>query len=105
MNILNIEHISKIYGEKVIFEDASVGIAAGEKIGIVGINGTGKSTLLKMVMGLEEPDVGQIVRQNGLKIAYLPQNPTFPNDATVISYALEGKSEIEWKVQINIQEL
>ena len=105
MNILNIEHISKIYGEKVIFEDASVGIAAGEKIGIVGINGTGKSTLLKMVMGLEEPDVGQIVRQNGLKIAYLPQNPTFPKDATVISYALEGKSEIDWKVQSNLQEL
>ena len=105
MNILNIEHISKIYGEKVIFEDASVGIAAGEKIGIVGINGTGKSTLLKMVMGLEEPDVGQIVRQNGLKIAYLPQNPTFPKDATVISYALERKSEIDWKVQSNLQEL
>ena len=77
MNIINIEHISKIFGEKVIFEDASFGIQQGDKIGIVGINGTGKSTLLRMIAGEEEPDQGQIIRQNGLKIAYLPQNPHF----------------------------
>ena len=78
MNIINIEHISKIFGEKVIFEDASFGIQQGDKIGIVGINGTGKSTVLRMIAGEEEPDQGQIIRQNGLKIAYLPQNPHFP---------------------------
>ncbi|MFR2648607.1 MAG: ATP-binding cassette domain-containing protein, partial [Blautia coccoides] len=61
MNILNIEHISKIYGEKTIFEDASFGIHEGDKIGIIGINGTGKTTLLRMVAGIEEPDAGQIV--------------------------------------------
>lgn len=83
MNIINIEHISKIFGEKVIFEDASFGIQQGDKIGIVGINGTGKSTLLRMIAGEEEPDQGQIIRQNGLKIAYLPQNPFFPEGATV----------------------
>lgn len=59
MNIINIEHISKIFGEKVIFEDASFGIQQGDKIGIVGINGTGKSTLLRMIAGEEEPDEGQ----------------------------------------------
>lgn len=75
MNIINIEHISKIYGDKVIFEDASFGVHQGDKIGIIGINGTGKSTLLKMVAQAEEPDAGQIIRQNSLKIAYLPQNP------------------------------
>ena len=69
MNIINIEHISKIFGEKLIFEDASFGIQQGDKIGIVGINGTGKSTLLRMIAGEEEPDQGQIIRQNGLKIA------------------------------------
>ena len=74
MNIINIEHISKIFGEKVIFEDASFGIQQGDKIGIVGINGTGKSTVLRMIAGEEEPDQGQIIRQNGLKIAYLPQS-------------------------------
>ena len=78
MNIINIEHISKIFGEKVIFEDASFGIQQGDKIGIVGINGTGKSTVLRMIAGEEEPDQGQIIRQNGLKIAYLPQNPHLP---------------------------
>ena len=64
MNIINIEHISKIFGEKVIFEDASFGIQQGDKIGIVGINGSGKSTVLRMIAGEEEPDQGQIMRQN-----------------------------------------
>lgn len=76
MNIINIEHISKIYGEKVIFDDASFGVHEGDKVGIVGINGTGKSTLLKLVAGLEETDSGQIIRRNGLKIACLAQDPS-----------------------------
>lgn len=105
MNILNIEHISKIYGEKTIFEDASFGIHEGDKIGIIGINGTGKTTLLRMVAGIEEPDAGQIVRQNGLRIAYLPQNPEFPQDATVFSYALGKSAETDWKVQSNLTKL
>lgn len=105
MNILNIEHISKIYGEKTIFEDASFGIHEGDKIGIIGINGTGKTTLLRMVAGIEEPDAGQIVRQNGLRIAYLPQNPEFPQNATVCSYALGKSAETDWKVQSNLTKL
>ena len=83
MNIINIEHISKIYGEKTIYGDASFGIQQGDKIGIVGINGTGKSTLLRMIAGEETPDEGQIIRQNGLKIAYIPQNPVFPEGADI----------------------
>ena len=63
MNIMNIEHISKIFGEKTIFDDASIGIQEGDKIGIVGINGTGKSTLLRMIAGDEVPDSGNIIRQ------------------------------------------
>ena len=77
MNIINLEHINKIYGEKVIFEDASFGIQERDKIGIVGINGTGKSTLLKVIAGEEVPDSGQVIRQNGLKLAFVPQNPVF----------------------------
>lgn len=103
MNIINIEHISKIFGEKVIFDDASFGIHEGDKIGIIGINGTGKTTLLKMVAGLEEADEGQIIRQNNLKIACLPQNPVFPPNATVLSYAQD--SDEEWKVQSNLEQL
>ena len=105
MNILNIEHISKIFGEKVIFRDASFGIQEGDKVGIIGINGTGKSTLLKMIAGEEEPDSGQIIRQNGIRIAYLPQNPAFPAGATVASYALEGNSDTDWIVQSNLTKL
>ena len=84
MNILNIEHISKVYGEKVIFDDISCGIQEGEKIGIIGINGTGKSTLLRILVGLEEGDEGQVIMQNGVRMAYLPQNPQFPADSTVL---------------------
>lgn len=105
MNIINIEHISKIFGEKVIFEDASFGIQQGDKIGIVGINGTGKSTLLRMIAGEEEPDQGQIIRQNGLKIAYLSQNPHFPKGATVASYVLSGNGDKDWLVQSNMTKL
>ena len=86
MNLLNIEHISKIYEEKIIFDDASFGVQEGDKIGIVGINGTGKTTLLRMIAGTEVPDDGQIIRQNGMKIAHLTQNPVFPEGATILSY-------------------
>ena len=81
MNLLNIEHIHKVFGEKVIFDDVSFGVHEGDKIGIIGINGTGKSTLLKIIAGVQEADGGQIVKQNGLRIAYLAQNPDFPEDA------------------------
>ena len=97
MNIMNIEHISKIFGEKTIFDDASIGIQEGDKIGIVGINGTGKSTLLRMIAGDEVPDSGNIIRQNQLKLAWLPQEPKFPENATILSYA--GDDETGWKVQ------
>ena len=105
MNIINIEHISKIYGDKTIFQDASFGVHQGDKIGILGINGTGKSTLLKMIARVEEPDEGQIIRQNSLKIAYLPQNPEFPEHATVHSYAMEGNPDTDWLVQSNLNQL
>ena len=105
MNIINIEHISKIYGEKTIFDDSSIGIQEGDKIGIVGINGAGKSTLLKMIAEKENPDSGQIIRQNGLKIAYVPQNPVFPEDADIRSYAFDRGDGEDWKVESCLTEL
>ena len=91
MNILNIEHVSKIFGEKKIFDDVSYGIHEGDKIGIIGINGTGKTTLLKMIAGSEETDEGHIIKQNGLRITYLPQNPDFPEGATILNYVTQDK--------------
>ena len=105
MNIINIEHITKRFGDKFLFEDASFGVQEGDKIGIVGINGTGKSTLLKMIAGEEEPDEGQIIRQNGKKAAYLLQNPVFCADSDIVGYALDGNPDTDWKVQSNLTKL
>ncbi len=104
MNVLNIEHIYKTYGDKHIFEDASFGIQEQDKIGIVGINGTGKSTLLRMAVGEETADEGQIVRKNGLKIAYLPQTPSFGACSTIRSYIQDGEVS-EWEVESQLRQL
>ena len=96
MNILNIEHVSKVFGEKIIFDDVSYGVHQGDKIGIIGINGTGKTTILKIIAGLEEPDEGQVIMQNGLRITYLPQNPEFPPNATILDYVADGKWQKDW---------
>lgn len=99
MNIINIEHISKIFGGKVIFDDVSCGISEGEKIGVIGINGTGKTTLLRVLAGLEQPDEGQVITQNGIRIAYLQQNPAFPEEKTVLSYVTDGMWGMDWTLQ------
>lgn len=77
MNILNVENVSKTYMSKPVLERVSVGISDTDKIGVVGINGTGKSTLLAIVAGIVEPDSGQVVMNNNLRISYLSQNPVF----------------------------
>ena len=96
MNVLNLEHISKVYGDKVIFDDISCGIHQGDKIGIIGINGTGKTTFLKILAGLEEADEGQVITQNGLRITYLSQHPEFPEGATILSYVTQGQKDKSW---------
>ena len=84
MNILTASKISRSFGEKTILRDASLYLEEGEKVGIIGINGTGKSTLLKMIAGLEESDSGTITRASHLVISFLPQHPLFPEEQTVI---------------------
>ena len=64
-----------------------------------GINGTGKTTLLKIIAGIEEPDEGQVIKQNGLRITYLPQNPEFPEGATVLDYVVDGKLQLDWNTE------
>lgn len=91
MNILTLEQITKTHGEKILFRDVTLGIHEGDKIGIIGINGTGKTTLLKIIAGLEEVDEGTITKARGIHIGYLPQNPTFEKDSTVLSHIVEIK--------------
>ncbi len=105
MNIINIEHISKIFGDKVIFQDASCGIQEGDKIGIIGINGTGKTTFLNILAGKEEADEGSVVRQNGIRLAYLTQHPEYAKEDTVFSFACKDTDESDWQAMSEVKSI
>ena len=90
MNILTVDNISKSYGVRKIFDGASFFLQEGEKAGIIGINGTGKSTLLKIIAGLEETDDGTVIKANHCLVRYLPQNPEFAPEETVLEAVLRG---------------
>lgn len=94
MNLISIENLSKSYGEKTLFNEISFGINEGDKIGIIGINGTGKSTLLKIIAGIESYDSGNIIRKNNIVIEYLPQHPYFDENSNVIQQVFKGTSPI-----------
>ncbi|MBQ6844512.1 MAG: ABC-F family ATP-binding cassette domain-containing protein [Agathobacter sp.] len=89
MNIINVENITKVYTERELFSKASFYVQEREKIGIVGINGTGKSTLLKIAAGLEEPDEGSVIRANHVVVKFLPQNPEFESGKTVLDNVMD----------------
>lgn len=92
MNILSAENLSKSYCEKNLFDEVSIGIDEGEKIGVIGINGTGKSTLLKILAGIESADTGKIIKGNRTVIEYLPQNPVFESNISVLQQIFKGDS-------------
>lgn len=93
MNLITLENISKSYSEKILVDNISLGINEGEKIGIIGVNGTGKSTFLKIIAGIEEPDAGTITKGNRVRIEYLSQSPNYDENATVIEQVFRGNSE------------
>lgn len=94
MNLLSIEHLSKSYSRRQLFDDTSFFLQEGEKVGIIGINGTGKSTLLKIMAGLEETDEGTVTKANHAVIAYLPQHPVFDPEMTALDCVLAGHREL-----------
>ena len=101
MSIVTAEHLTKSYTERLLFDDASFSLEEGEKAGLIGINGTGKSTLLKILAGLEEPDEGTVVWRRNLDIRYLPQNPRFTPGDTVLESIVrdnEGHSHV-WDLE------
>lgn len=93
MNIINIENITKSYTERELFHKASFYLQEGEKVGVIGINGTGKSTLLKIIAGLEQPEEGTVTKGNHIVVRYLPQNPVFDSEKTVLESVLIGAKE------------
>ena len=99
MSVINVEHISKLYGDKMILDDLSCSVDYGDKIGIIGVNGTGKSTLLRIIAGDEEADQGEIIFSKGMTVGWLPQNPDFPEKGSVLSYVCEGADELDYGVE------
>lgn len=95
MNLLTIEHLTKAYTERKLFDDTDFSIQDGDKIGIIGINGTGKSTLLKILAGQEEPDEGKVTKGSKVQIRFLTQQQTFPEDMTALAAVMEGNQN-EW---------
>ncbi len=90
MNIINIENLTKTFGDRVILSDVSLGINEHDKIGIIGVNGTGKTTLLRMIAGIEEADSGNIIMMNNVTVSMLPQVPVFKKNETIICYVSKG---------------
>ncbi len=99
MSILSIEHVSKLFGDRMVLDDVSCGIEKGEKIGIVGVNGAGKSTFLGIAAGYCEPDEGQVIRQSNLRVAGLSQNPVFPEEASVLSCVTGREAGDDWNLE------
>jgi ATP-binding cassette subfamily F protein uup len=101
MNLLTVENMTKSYTDKILFNNADFSINEGEKIGVIGVNGTGKSTLLKIIAGLEQPEGGTITKGNKVYIRYLLQNPVFNKNITVLKAVLEGNitKENEWSIE------
>ncbi|WP_027701756.1 ABC-F family ATP-binding cassette domain-containing protein [Metaclostridioides mangenotii] len=93
MNLMTLENISKNYSEKPLLNNISLGINSGEKIGMIGVNGTGKSTLLKIIVGAEISDSGSIIKTNGLRIKYLPQNPDYDENSNVLEQVFNSSSK------------
>lgn len=101
MNILNVENVTKIYGDKVLLDGVSLGINDGDKIGVIGVNGCGKSTFLKIIAGLVNPDSGEIIKNKQADIAYLAQNTEFSPEDTILSYVMKDKKSPndKWSVE------
>ena len=93
MNYLQAEQLSKSYGEKVLFDDISFGIEKGQKLALIARNGTGKSSLMRILAGIDAPDSGRVTLRNGLRIAFLDQNPPFDNDITVLDALFASDNE------------
>src|SRR4051794_22896212 len=99
VNLVNVERVSKAHGTTVVLDDVSLGVAAGERIGVVGRNGGGKSTLLGVLTGTEEPDSGRVTRRGDLAMGVLDQSGSLPPGTTVRDVVLPASrfaAEHEW---------
>ena len=101
MNLLTIKGFSKAYTDKILFDAADFSVNSGEKIGVIGVNGTGKSTLLKIIAGIDECDSGQLSKGNNVVIKYLPQTPDFAEKVSIYDYVITANvdEENKWSIE------
>jgi ABC transport system ATP-binding/permease protein len=104
-NLLNLEKVSKSYGVRILLDEVSLGVAEGERIGIVGRNGDGKTTLLNLMAGREVPDTGRVSTNRGLRIGYLDQRDLFDDTHTVREVVLAGRADHEWAADARMREV
>ena len=94
MILLSAQNLEKTYMERKVLDDVSFFLGEGDKVGIIGINGTGKSTLLRILAGAEEPDSGTVIRTKGVRVSYLPQIPEFDTHGSVLEQVIDRKSVV-----------
>src|SRR3712207_6819435 len=92
--VLTVQDLHKSFGPRVVFDGVAFAVDEGEKVGFIGVNGSGKSTLFRIVAGLEGSEEGTLAFQRGIRVGYLPQEPEFPEGATIFSAAAEGRPEL-----------
>ena len=93
--LLSAEQLTKSYGDRVLLDGVSFYLERGDKVGIIGVNGAGKSTLLRLLAGAEEPDGGTVRLDPGVRMEYLPQNPVFQGERTVLEQVLLGLNDAD----------
>src|SRR5918997_3006009 len=102
MHILAVEAVSKDYGLRPILENVSLGLDSQDRVGVVGVNGSGKTTFLRLIAGAERPDAGRIILADGVTVGYLPQNPPYSPEATVLE-AVFAASDARMKLLLDYE--
>ena len=102
---IGLEHVSLSFATKNIFNDATIGVNEGDRIGIVGKNGDGKSTLLRLFAGSQSPDEGRVSKRSGIAVGFLNQYDSLDDNATVRQAALDNREEYEWASQTSSREI
>jgi ATP-binding cassette subfamily F protein uup len=105
MNLISLESAGKAYGPRALLDDVSLGVASGQRIGVVGRNGGGKTTLVSLLSGAVSPDTGRVTHNRGLRIGMLPQRDEFPEGATIGSVVIGDRAEHEWAADPRVRDL
>src|SRR6478609_11791036 len=105
VNLVNVEQVSKVYGTRALLDGVSLGVSEGDRIGVVGRNGDGKTTLIRMLAKLEEPDSGRITHSGGLQLAVLTQHDSLDPEATIRHEVIAGRADHEWLGDARIRDI